>query len=60
LHINFKKDEKKELKSLDKPLLTLAITLSNSEGFGSWVLFGGVAAGFDGVPLAGQLLGLGG
>ncbi|MEZ4722125.1 MAG: ZIP family metal transporter [Flavobacteriales bacterium] len=54
LHINFKRDEAEGLpSSLQRTtLLVLAITLHNiPEGLAVGVLFGGVAAGFDGATI---------
>ena len=54
LHINFKESEKEGIKTPwhKTTLLTLAITLHNiPEGLAVGVLFGGVAAGFDGATI---------
>ena len=51
LHINFKESEKE-----GTTLLTLAITLHNiPEGLAVGVLFGGVAAGFEGASIGGAV-----
>jgi ZIP family zinc transporter len=58
LHINFKETEKEGVKTpLHKTtLLVLAITLHNiPEGLAIGVLFGGVAAGFDGATIGGAV-----
>ncbi|MBL6611830.1 MAG: ZIP family metal transporter [Flavobacteriaceae bacterium] len=58
IHINFKEDEKEGIKTPWKrtTLLTLAITLHNiPEGLAIGVLFGGVAAGFEGASVAGAV-----
>jgi ZIP family zinc transporter len=58
LHINFKKDETEGIKTEwhRSTLLVLAITLHNiPEGLAVGVLFGGVAAGFDGATLGGAI-----
>ncbi len=58
LHINFKESEKEGLKTPwhKTTLLTLAITLHNiPEGLAVGVLFGGVAAGFDGATIGGAV-----
>lgn len=58
LHINFKMSEKEGIKTPwhKSVLLTLAITLHNiPEGLAIGVLFGGVAAGFEGATIAGAV-----
>lgn len=58
LHINFKKDEAEGIKTEwhRTTLLVLAITLHNiPEGLAVGVLFGGVAAGFDGAAIGGAI-----
>jgi len=58
LHVNFKMDEKEGIKTPwhKSVLLTLAITLHNiPEGLAIGVLFGGVAAGFDGASIGGAV-----
>ena len=58
LHINFRESEKEGLKTPwhKTTLLTLAITLHNiPEGLAVGVLFGGVAAGFDGATIGGAV-----
>lgn len=58
LHINFKVDEAEGVKTdwHRSTLLVLAITLHNiPEGLAVGVLFGGVAAGFDGATLGGAV-----
>lgn len=58
LHINFRKDETEGIKTEwhRSTLLVLAITLHNiPEGLAVGVLFGGVAAGFDGATLGGAI-----
>ena len=58
LHVNFKMDEKEGIKTPwhKSVLLTLAITLHNiPEGLAIGVLFGGVAAGFDGATIGGAV-----
>lgn len=58
LHLNFKMDEAEGIKSPwhKTTLLTLAITLHNiPEGLAVGVLFGGVAAGFDGATIGGAV-----
>ena len=58
LHINFKESEKEGIKTPwhKTTLLTLAITLHNiPEGLAVGVLFGGVAAGFDGATVGGAV-----
>ena len=58
LHVNFKESEKEGVKTpLHKTtLLVLAITLHNiPEGLAIGVLFGGVAAGFDGATIGGAV-----
>jgi ZIP family zinc transporter len=58
LHINFKKEEAEGVKTdwHRSTLLVLAITLHNiPEGLAVGVLFGGVAAGFDGATLGGAI-----
>ncbi len=58
IHINFKDDEKEGIKTPwhRTTLLTLAITLHNiPEGLAVGVLFGGVAAGFDGASIGGAV-----
>lgn len=58
LHINFKESEKEGVKTpLHKTtLLVLAITLHNiPEGLAVGVLFGGVAAGFEGASIGGAI-----
>lgn len=58
LHINFKESEKEGIKTPwhKTTLLTLAITLHNiPEGLAVGVLFGGVAAGFDGATIGGAV-----
>ena len=58
LHINFKESEKEGVKSPwhKTTLLVLAITMHNiPEGLAVGVLFGGVAAGFDGATIGGAV-----
>lgn len=58
LHINFKMKEKEGIKTPwhKSVLLTLAITMHNiPEGLAIGVLFGGVAAGFEGASIAGAV-----
>lgn len=58
LHINFKESEKEGIKTPwhKTTLLTLAITLHNiPEGLAIGVLFGGVAAGFEGATIGGAV-----
>ncbi|WP_430965162.1 ZIP family metal transporter [Spongiimicrobium sp. 2-473A-2-J] len=58
LHINFKESQKEGIKTPwhRTTLLTLAITLHNiPEGLAVGVLFGGVAAGFDGATIGGAV-----
>ncbi|OFY88625.1 MAG: dihydroorotate dehydrogenase, partial [Bacteroidetes bacterium RIFCSPLOWO2_12_FULL_31_6] len=58
LHVNFKETEKEGLKTdwHRSTLLVMAITLHNiPEGLAIGVLFGGVAAGFDGATLGGAI-----
>jgi len=58
LHLNFKMDEAEGVKTPwhKTTLLTLAITLHNiPEGLAVGVLFGGVAAGFDGATIGGAV-----
>ncbi|PJA09581.1 MAG: ZIP family metal transporter [Flavobacteriales bacterium CG_4_10_14_0_2_um_filter_32_8] len=58
LHINFKETEKEGVKTdwHRSTLLVMAITLHNiPEGLAIGVLFGGVAAGFDGATLGGAI-----
>lgn len=58
LHINFKESEKEGVKTPwhRTTLLVLAITLHNiPEGLAIGVLFGGVAAGFDGATIGGAV-----
>lgn len=58
LHINFKENEAEGMKTPwhRTTLLTLAITLHNiPEGLAVGVLFGGVAAGFDGATIGGSV-----
>tara|TARA_R110000796_G_scaffold37722_4_gene95156 strand:+ start:21748 stop:22569 length:822 start_codon:yes stop_codon:yes gene_type:complete len=58
LHINFKESEKEGIKTPwhKTTLLTLAITLHNiPEGLAVGVLFGGVAAGFEGASIGGAV-----
>jgi len=58
LHINFKESEKEGIKTPwhKTTLLTLAITLHNiPEGLAVGVLFGGVAAGFEGATIGGAV-----
>jgi len=58
LHINFKESEKEGVKTdwHRSTLLVLAITLHNiPEGLAVGVLFGGVAAGFDGATIGGAI-----
>ncbi|PKP27155.1 MAG: ZIP family metal transporter [Bacteroidetes bacterium HGW-Bacteroidetes-2] len=58
LHINFKETEKEGIKTPwhKTTLLTLAITMHNiPEGLAIGVLFGGVAAGFDGATIGGAV-----
>lgn len=58
LHINFKESEKEGIKTPwhRTTLLTLAITLHNiPEGLAVGVLFGGVAAGFEGASIGGAV-----
>ena len=58
LHLNFKMDDAEGVKTPwhKTTLLTLAITLHNiPEGLAVGVLFGGVAAGFDGATIGGAV-----
>ena len=58
LHVNFKMEDKEGIKTPwhKSILLTLAITLHNiPEGLAIGVLFGGVAAGFDGASIGGAV-----
>ena len=58
LHINFRESEKEGIKTPwhKTTLLTLAITLHNiPEGLAVGVLFGGVAAGFEGATIGGAV-----
>ncbi|MAM19399.1 MAG: ZIP family metal transporter [Bacteroidota bacterium] len=58
LHVNFKMSEKEGIKTPwhKSVLLTLAITLHNiPEGLAVGVLFGGVAAGFEGASIGGAV-----
>jgi ZIP family zinc transporter len=58
LHLNFKESEAEGVKTPwhKTTLLTLAITLHNiPEGLAVGVLFGGVAAGFDGATIGGAV-----
>ena len=58
LHINFRESEKEGIKTPwhKTTLLTLAITLHNiPEGLAVGVLFGGVAAGFEGASIGGAV-----
>ncbi len=58
LHINFKESQKEGIKTPwhKTTLLTLAITLHNiPEGLAVGVLFGGVAAGFEGASIGGAV-----
>lgn len=58
LHVNFKESEKEGVKTPwhKTTLLVLAITLHNiPEGLAVGVLFGGVAAGFDGATIGGAV-----
>lgn len=58
LHVNFKETEKEGIKTPwhRTTLLVLAITLHNiPEGLAIGVLFGGVAAGFDGATIGGAV-----
>jgi len=58
LHLNFKMDEAEGVKTPwhKTTLLTLAITMHNiPEGLAVGVLFGGVAAGFDGATIGGAV-----
>ena len=58
LHVNFNEDDKEGIRSPwhKSVLLTLAITLHNiPEGLAVGVLFGGVAAGFDGATIGGAV-----
>jgi ZIP family zinc transporter len=58
LHINFKENEKEGIKTPwhKTTLLTLAITLHNiPEGLAVGVLFGGLAAGFEGATIGGAV-----
>lgn len=58
LHLNFKESEKEGVKTPwhRTTLLVLAITLHNiPEGLAVGVLFGGVAAGFDGATIGGAV-----
>ncbi|HET8838203.1 MAG TPA: ZIP family metal transporter [Flavobacteriaceae bacterium] len=58
LHINFRESEKEGIKTPwhKSILLTLAITMHNiPEGLAIGVLFGGVAAGFDGATIGGAV-----
>ncbi len=58
LHVNFKENEKEGVKTQlhRTTLLVLAITLHNiPEGLAIGVLFGGVAAGFDGATIGGAV-----
>jgi ZIP family zinc transporter len=58
LHVNFKESEKEGVKTPwhKTTLLVMAITLHNiPEGLAVGVLFGGVAAGFDGATIGGAV-----
>ena len=58
LHVNFKESEKEGVKTPwhKTTLLVLAITMHNiPEGLAVGVLFGGVAAGFDGATIGGAV-----
>ncbi len=58
LHVNFKMEDKEGIKTPwhRSVLLTLAITLHNiPEGLAVGVLFGGVAAGFEGASIGGAV-----
>ena len=58
LHVNFKMEDKEGIKTPwhKSVLLTLAITLHNiPEGLAVGVLFGGVAAGFEGASIGGAV-----
>ena len=56
IHINFKESEGVKTKWHKTTLLVLAITLHNiPEGLAVGVLFGGVAAGFDGATIGGAV-----
>ncbi|CAL68147.1 ZIP family metal transporter [Christiangramia forsetii] len=58
LHVNFKMSEKEGIKTPwhKSVLLTLAITMHNiPEGLAVGVLFGGVAAGFEGASIGGAV-----
>ncbi|WP_457618529.1 ZIP family metal transporter [Lutibacter sp.] len=58
LHVNFKESEKEGIKTPwhRTTLLVLAITLHNiPEGLAVGILFGGVAAGFDGATIGGAV-----
>jgi len=58
IHLNFKESEKQGIKTPwhRTTLLTLAITLHNiPEGLAVGVLFGGVAAGFEGASIGGAV-----
>lgn len=58
LHVNFKESEKEGVKTPwhKTTLLVLAITMHNiPEGLAVGVLFGGVAAGFDGASIGGAV-----
>ena len=58
IHLNFKESEKEGIKTPwhRTTLLTLAITLHNiPEGLAVGVLFGGVAAGFEGASIGGAV-----
>lgn len=58
LHINFKKDEAEGIKTdwHRTTLLVLAITMHNiPEGLAVGILFGGIAAGFDGATVGGAI-----
>jgi ZIP family zinc transporter len=56
IHINFKESEGVKTKWHRTTLLVLAITLHNiPEGLAIGVLFGGVAAGFDGATIGGAV-----
>ncbi|SDR81084.1 zinc transporter, ZIP family [Gillisia sp. Hel1_33_143] len=58
LHVNFKMEDKEGIKTPwhKSILLTLAITLHNiPEGLAIGVLFGGVAAGFEGASIGGAV-----
>lgn len=58
LHVNFRESEKEGIKTQwhKSILLTLAITLHNiPEGLAIGVLFGGVAAGFEGASIGGAV-----